>query len=139
MTWRICSVEFKTPKSKIRGRNKVLQLKRFVDANSQDTTIWLNSENLGAWFAEEKIIEFIFGETSHVELVKRSVDLLKFLAKEDKFEPEYVDLIWSFCKGILRTKNLSDKHEEQVLVTYNIISEIAQTLPLQVSNGLLTC
>lgn len=48
------------------------------------------------WFVSNKVIEIIFGEGSHIEIVKRSAPILKMLARfgQGVFDQSTVDLIW---------------------------------------------
>ena len=55
---------------------------------------WLTSEIMRDWIINEKILEIVLGENTHLEIVKRSSCLLKFLAKQDALPIESVDLIW---------------------------------------------
>lgn len=43
---------------------------------------WLTSELLKDWILQNKILEIVFGENTHTEIVKRSSSILKFLAKQ---------------------------------------------------------
>ena len=43
---------------------------------------WLTAQTLKDWILNEKIIEIVLGESTHLEIVKRSGCILKFLAKE---------------------------------------------------------
>lgn len=42
---------------------------------------WLSSEIMKDWILNERILEIVLGENTHLEIVKRSSCLLKFLAK----------------------------------------------------------
>jgi len=64
------------------------------------------------WILNEKILEIVLGENTHLEIVKRSSCILKFLAKLDSLPLESVDLIWKSQLG---------KHEEMVRVVYQMI------------------
>lgn len=48
-------------------------------------TKWLNAEKYSQWLISEKIIEFIFIENPHVELIKRSVEIMRLLARDEKY------------------------------------------------------
>lgn len=60
-------------------------------------------------------METLFGENTHLEIVKRSGCILKFLAKEGALPKNTVELIWKCQMG---------KHEEMVRVVYGIIKEL---------------
>lgn len=55
---------------------------------------WLTPESMRDWIINEKILEIVLGENTHLEIVKRSSCILKFLAKLDSLPMDYVDLIW---------------------------------------------
>lgn len=42
---------------------------------------WLTSEIMRDWILQEKILEIVLSENTHLEIVKRSSCILKFLAK----------------------------------------------------------
>lgn len=42
---------------------------------------WLNAEHLKNWILQQNVLEVVFGENTHTEIVKRSSSILKFLAK----------------------------------------------------------
>jgi hypothetical protein len=60
-------------------------------------------------------LETVFGENTHLEIVKRSGCFLKFLAKQGALPNETIDLIWKCQQG---------KHEEMVRVIYNVIKDL---------------
>lgn len=66
---------------------------------------------MGEWLHHNKVLENIFGEGAHVEIVKRSGSILKFVARyaRDAFTAETVELVWKCQAG---------KHEEMVRTVY---------------------
>lgn len=76
---------------------------------------WLTAQTLKDWILKERILEIVLGENTHLEIVKRSGCILKFLAKEASLPYETVDLIWKCQLG---------KHEEMVRVVYHMIQEL---------------
>ena len=42
---------------------------------------WLTAETMKDWILNEKILDIVYGESTHLEIVKRSGCILKFLAK----------------------------------------------------------
>lgn len=53
------------------------------------------SENeLADWFCEYKIIEHLYGPNLHVEVIKRSQDILNFLAYTNRINDKHLDIIW---------------------------------------------
>lgn len=62
---------------------------------------------------ENKIIELSFGKGIHTEIVRRAVDLVKFLAFYSLLEKSHLDLIWESSQG----KHESIKHAIQQAIT----------------------
>ncbi|KAJ8524371.1 hypothetical protein ON010_g16747 [Phytophthora cinnamomi] len=52
---------------------------------------------LSAWVVEKKILEEIFGDRIHREIVSRSALLVKFLAESNKLDTHSIDVIWQSC------------------------------------------
>lgn len=46
------------------------------------------------WLQDQKILEIVFGDNTHLELVKRGGCILKFLAKQQDLPKEALDLLW---------------------------------------------
>lgn len=55
---------------------------------------YISAESLRDWLLEQKVIEIIFGENTHTEIVKRASSILKFLANESSLPAEAIDLVW---------------------------------------------
>mmetsp|Transcript_9589 Transcript_9589/g.9218 ORF Transcript_9589/g.9218 Transcript_9589/m.9218 type:complete len:225 (+) Transcript_9589:1473-2147(+) len=75
------------------------------------------------WILEQKVLETVFGENTHLEIVKRSGCFVKFLAKQGVLPPEIVELVWKCQQG---------KHEEMVRVIFNIIKECVPDVPEEI-------
>ncbi|OWZ18878.1 Ubiquitin-specific protease [Phytophthora megakarya] len=52
---------------------------------------------LSAWVVEKTILEEIFGDRIHREIVSRSALLVKFLAESNKLDTHSIDVIWQSC------------------------------------------
>ncbi|RLN71972.1 hypothetical protein BBJ28_00013717, partial [Nothophytophthora sp. Chile5] len=52
---------------------------------------------LSTWVSEKQIIEEIFGDRIHREIVSRSALLVKFLAESNKLDTHCIDVIWQSC------------------------------------------
>ncbi|GMF64527.1 unnamed protein product [Phytophthora lilii] len=52
---------------------------------------------LSTWVVEKKILEEIFGDRIHREIVSRSALLVKFLAESNKLDTRAIDVIWQSC------------------------------------------
>ena len=75
------------------------------------------------WIIDQKILEFIFVENPHVELIKRSTEILRLLALDEKLmTADIIEMLWSCCK---------EKHEEIVRATLELIKDLAEILPLE--------
>lgn len=61
-------------------------------------------------------------QNPHVELIKRSLEILKLLAQQEQyFSQEVVEMLW-VCA--------TEKHEDIIRATLDIIQELAQVMPL---------
>eukprot|EP00903_Cladosiphon_okamuranus_P009694 g9223.t1 len=66
------------------------------EGKEHDTLEW----ELARWIVENKVVEEIFGDSIHREVVGRSAKLLRFLSSmEDALTTDHLDLIWSSCVG----------------------------------------
>jgi hypothetical protein len=65
------------------------------------------------------VLDLLFSETSHNEIIKRSVELLKFLYKHDRFGVDYLDKIWS---------EFMTKHESDREVLFQLCSDLLDVL-----------
>ena len=83
---------------------------------------FINTESLKQWLLDQRVLEIIFGENTHVEIVKRSASVIIFLAKEGALPNEVVDLVWRCQIG---------KHEDMVRVVYSTIQEILPEISVQ--------
>lgn len=59
-------------------------------------TEFLRASDLKAWLIENKVLVTILGPNAHIEIVKRSGPLLKFLCRnnDNLIDESMVDLIW---------------------------------------------
>jgi hypothetical protein len=83
---------------------------------------YINSESLRDWILKQKVLEIVFGENTHVEIVKRSASVMAFLAKDHALPNEIVDLVWKCQIG---------KHEDMVRVVYSTIQEILPEITVE--------
>ena len=49
---------------------------------------------LASWLLDNMIIDHVFGKTMHVELVKRSHDIMRVLHSENIFTDAHLEMIW---------------------------------------------
>ncbi|CAG4931724.1 unnamed protein product [Parnassius apollo] len=55
----------------------------------------LAGQQLATWLTNNNIIEHLFGPNLHVEVIKQSHMILKFLAVEGRVTPEHIELVWA--------------------------------------------
>ena len=77
------------------------------------------------WIVENKVIEFIFVENPHSELIKRASGILYVFYYYDNntFPEHYIDLIWASCQP--------EKHEDIIRASFELLKEITLYLPLE--------
>jgi hypothetical protein len=89
------------------------------DDDSPRKSRWLKPEYLCKWISDNKLVEYILGDSSHIEVIKRSATVLQFLSHNKQLTKHHLDLLW---------RSLEDKHEATVLGVYETINEIAEDL-----------
>lgn len=82
----------------------------------------MTEETLKDWILNNKVLDIIFGENTHIEIVKRGGSILKFLAKQNALPEDSVELIWRCQQG---------KHAEMVRVVYSIIQELVPSIDVR--------
>ena len=65
------------------------------------------------WILEHKIVELSFGKGIHTEIVRRAIDMVKYLAFYSHLEKSHLDLIWESMQG----KHESIKHAIQQAIS----------------------
>lgn len=114
--------EFKLIQEKV--LNRVTRTPQDCRQLGQDYAKFLDLRIFSDWVHENKVIDFIFKENPHSELIKRSYSILYILAQDtETFPEEMVALIWSCCS--------SEKHEDIHRATYELITQLAKCLPQQ--------
>ena len=105
------------------------QMKRYPNqTNNLPNNESLETNILAHWIIDQKILNLIFNENAHAELIKRSSFLLTYLSSENLLTKEMLDSIWKCQQG---------KHEDIVRAIYDIIKEIVEFLPIEVFNYIL--
>ncbi|KAN0015309.1 hypothetical protein ACTFIU_008036 [Dictyostelium citrinum] len=87
---------------------------------NQQFSIYVAPHKIVEWLKENQVVELLYGETSHIQLLQKCTDILKFLAEQKSFDRKYLDLIWSASEG---------KHETIENAIYDSIGAIAPLLP----------
>jgi len=91
----------------------------FLEAHKVKPMKFMTAPLLKEWLSENRVVEIVLGENTHVEIVKRAGPVIKFLAKHDALPADFVDLLWKSQEG---------KHEEMVRVVYDIIKDVTSDL-----------
>ena len=85
---------------------------------------YLDLKLFSAWIIQNGVIDFIFRENPHSELIKRSYHILYILAQDEQTFPlDIVNNIWSCCV---------QKHEDIVRASFELITELSKCLPVTV-------
>jgi len=106
---------------RVKGLNELKEMywrvRNSANKDFQPKVQWLTLERLGEWLEAAGILEFVFLENPHDELIKRSADVVRGMAQGGALKEEHVALIWSCARG--------DKHENVVRATYELVSELS--------------
>lgn len=76
-------------------------------------------EKLRSFIIKQKLIEYILGEDFHVEILKRSKPLFRFLSQNGGLSKEYIDLLW---------KHNEDIHESNKKTVFETLIELSRSL-----------
>lgn len=76
-------------------------------------------EKLKSFITKNKILEYILGEDFHVELLKRSKAIFRFLSQNGGISKEYFDLLW---------KHSEDIHENNKKTVFETLIELSKYL-----------
>lgn len=83
---------------------------------------FITPDFLKQWLVDSNILSIVFGENTHLEIVKRSSCILKFLAKLGALPEDAVDLVWKCQLG---------KHQEMVRVVYSTIQDLVPSIEVR--------
>lgn len=75
---------------------------------------------LSSWVTSKRIIEEIFGDRIHREIVSRSALLVKFLAESNKLDAHCLDVIWQSC--IQKDQTLVNEIHNLLITTVPFLS-----------------
>lgn len=112
---------------RLKGIIRIKELAEKIDLYEQDPKIasqssspkllkHLDSKTFIAWIFKNGIFELILGDSIHTEIIKRTHEILKFIAKYETIPNSLLELIWNACEG---------KHEATVMGLYDIIVDIS--------------
>eukprot|EP01133_Synstelium_polycarpum_P007566 gene7566-8852_t len=102
------------------GLNDIIKFTKYESYMMYKPTPQYSPEKMVHWIKENKLVEQLYGETMHIQLLQKCTDILKFLAEKKAFERKYLDLMWNAAEG---------KHETIENVIYETIGNIAISLP----------
>jgi len=74
------------------------------------------------------LLDYIIGDRFHVEIFKRAVVIIKFLASEGALADHHIDQLWKYT---------SDSQEGSVKTVYKTFVELSSEASVEVNNILL--
>lgn len=107
---------------RVKGANELNEIIAKVKLKTTDPakgTKWLTSATLIGWIESTRLIELLFSETSHLELIRRASEVLAFIASCNRLTERHLDLIWSAAQVT---------HESQIEQTYTLLLELLPRL-----------
>lgn len=84
-------------------------------------TDWLTHEYFVGWVIKNEILETIFMDSAHPELIRRSFDFVHMLATLGKIDQKYIEILWNNVRGT---------HEETARATLDLLLKIVINLNL---------
>lgn len=72
------------------------QKNNMILSDDSDYQVSMEPPKMAEWLLQNKVVDILFGEGAHVEIVKRSDPIIKFLARHapSSLNEETVELIW---------------------------------------------
>jgi hypothetical protein len=86
------------------------------------TARWVTRAYLVQWIQSNNVLETVFGNAAHPQLIRRAGDLIRLLARQNELTEQHLDLILSRAK---------DCHETQAASVLTVLTESAGQLSLQ--------
>jgi len=80
---------------------------------------FVTQDSLVVWLLKLDIINFIFSQAAHKEVINQSKHIFAFLTSKSKIGKKEIDLIWRFQRN---------KHESIVEAVYQVLYEISNNL-----------
>ncbi len=99
-------------------------VQRYITQTQKGAGSWFTAEYLAKWIISNRILDAIFNENVHPELVKRATFVLGFLARRELVSAEIIELLW---------RSQLEKHEDIVRAVYDAFREILGFLAPEVS------
>ena len=89
---------------------------------------WLTLQHYAEWITKEGIIEYIYIESPHSELIRRAGELvyLRAVNKSNPFPQSLIDEIWKCC---------TEKHEDIIRASLDVLQNICQFVELETLAG----
>ena len=101
--------------------NKVENSQRYKEHEIRNGDIpvchYLNFQNFSAWISTSQVLEYIYIENPHSELIKRSLELtyLRAIDIENPIQEHIIDAIW---------KCATEKHKDIMRATFSTIEHL---------------
>eukprot|EP01127_Copromyxa_protea_P022514 TRINITY_DN8090_c0_g1_i1.p1 TRINITY_DN8090_c0_g1~~TRINITY_DN8090_c0_g1_i1.p1 ORF type:complete len:2714 (-),score=433.50 TRINITY_DN8090_c0_g1_i1:44-7879(-) len=106
---------------RIEGLVEITNFCKSLMDKGKDDDHWVDLEYMCQWLCGENIVEYLFGEQAHPEILKRSHPILCLLAHEGEITPKHLDLIWAFVTS-------EGKHESIVHMCWSLLDNISRFL-----------
>ena len=106
---------------------KIENRKRYTDTQIMQNDIavcrFLDYSTFSEWIQSTKILEYIYVENPHSELIKRSLELVYVRTKDQErpLQDEVIEAIWRCA---------TEKHEDIIRATLVIMQELIPHIPL---------
>lgn len=79
---------------------------------------WLTIDTFLEWVKSQKIIEYVYGEYSHPEIIRKSGELLQKMWQNNLFSKKEIDIMWSVFDA--------NFHEDIILAVLDVIEGIVK-------------
>ncbi|ETO19330.1 ubiquitin domain-containing protein [Reticulomyxa filosa] len=84
---------------------------------------------LANYFCENQVLSEVLAEDTHEDMIKRSIDILKFLAEQAQLQQKDIDLLWRHA--LRGSRSFAD-------VTYRVLYDLVNVIPWTLIEHVLT-
>ncbi|KAH3765659.1 ubiquitin hydrolase [Pelomyxa schiedti] len=117
----VARIYFKCPflEKRLLGLSDIKDIIRRLSSEDKKHRSWITTQYMISWIKDQHIISTLFGNSKHLELIRRCGYIVRFLAQEQQLTLEEIQEIWNSCLG---------QHETVISAVYSLLEHIAYFL-----------
>lgn len=104
---------------RIKGLSEINSVIEAFDKKVEINKSKISKDELKDWVLRNNLMELVINDRPHVELIKRSSVIFRFLAENKSLNPSHLDMLWGSMQG---------KHDSYIRATHSAILEFTSYL-----------